>query len=29
MLLEETDWIGGQMNAATETSMDEGPIMVR
>jgi hypothetical protein len=25
LLLEETDWIGGQMNAAAVTSMDEGP----
>ena len=24
LLLEETDWIGGQMNAAAVTSMDEG-----
>lgn len=29
LLLEETDWIGGQMNAASVTSMDEGPILVR
>ncbi len=25
LLLEETDWIGGQMTAAAVTSMDEGP----
>ncbi len=25
LLVEETDWIGGQMNAAGVTSMDEGP----
>jgi len=25
LLVEETDWIGGQMNAAAVTSMDEGP----
>lgn len=29
LLLEETDYIGGQMNAAAVTSMDEGPILVR
>ncbi|SKB02185.1 FAD dependent oxidoreductase [Prosthecobacter debontii] len=29
LLLEETDYIGGQMNAAAVTSMDEGPIIVR
>ncbi len=29
LLLEETDWIGGQMNAAAVTSMDEGPTLVR
>ncbi len=29
LLVEETDWIGGQMNAAAVTSMDEGPILVR
>lgn len=29
LLVEETDWIGGQMNAAAVTSMDEGPIRVR
>jgi hypothetical protein len=26
LLLEETDWIGGQMTAAAVTSMDEGPM---
>jgi len=29
LLLEETDWIGGQMNAAAVTSMDEGVTLVR
>lgn len=29
LLLEETDWIGGQMNAAAVTSMDEGKKLVR
>ena len=29
LLLEETDWIGGQMNAAAVTSMDEGGVLVR
>ena len=29
LLLEETDWIGGQMNAAAVTSMDEGSLLVR
>lgn len=29
LLLEETDWIGGQMNAAAVTSMDEGGLLVR
>ena len=29
LLLEETDWIGGQMNAAAVTSMDEGLTLVR
>jgi hypothetical protein len=29
LLLEETDWIGGQMNAAAVTSMDEGETLVR
>ncbi len=29
LLLEETDWIGGQMNAAAVTSMDEGGILCR
>jgi hypothetical protein len=29
LLLEETDWIGGQMNAAGVTSMDEGSPLVR
>ncbi|TCO95723.1 FAD dependent oxidoreductase [Chthoniobacter flavus] len=29
LLLEETDWIGGQMNAAAVTSMDEGVALVR
>lgn len=29
LLLEETDWIGGQMNAAAVTSMDEGRTLVR
>jgi hypothetical protein len=29
LLLEETDWIGGQMNAAAVTSMDEGGTLVR
>jgi hypothetical protein len=29
LLIEETDWIGGQMNAAAVTSMDEGPTLVR
>ncbi|MEI9896182.1 MAG: FAD-dependent oxidoreductase [Chthoniobacter sp.] len=29
LLLEETDWIGGQMNAAAVTSMDEGVPLVR
>ena len=29
LLLEETDWIGGQMNAAAVTSMDEGGKLVR
>jgi hypothetical protein len=27
LLIEETDWIGGQMNAAGVTSMDEGTII--
>lgn len=29
LLLEETDWVGGQMNAAAVTSMDEGPPLAR
>lgn len=29
LLLDETDWIGGQMNAAAVTSMDEGGTLVR
>jgi hypothetical protein len=29
LLIEETDWIGGQMNAAAVTSMDEGLAIVR
>ena len=29
LLIEETDWIGGQMNAAAVTSMDEGLALVR
>jgi len=29
LLLEETDWIGGQMTAAAVTSMDEGVALVR
>ena len=29
LLLEESDWIGGQMNAAGVTSMDEGGTLVR
>jgi hypothetical protein len=29
LLLEESDWIGGQMNAAAVTSMDEGVMLVR
>ena len=29
LLVEETDWIGGQMNAAAVTSMDEGGALVR
>ena len=29
LLLEETDWIGGQMNAAAVTSMDEGRTLCR
>jgi hypothetical protein len=29
LLVEETDWIGGQMNAAAVTSMDEGLTLVR
>jgi len=29
LLLEETDWIGGQMNAAAVTSMDEGVTLCR
>ena len=29
LLLEETDWIGGQMNAAAVTSMDEGRTICR
>jgi hypothetical protein len=29
LLVEETDWIGGQMNAAAVTSMDEGVTLVR
>ena len=29
LLLEETDWIGGQMCAAAVTSMDEGDTLVR
>jgi hypothetical protein len=29
LLLEETDWIGGQMTAAAVTSMDEGGTLVR
>jgi len=29
LLLEETDWIGGQMTAAAVTSMDEGGILCR
>src|SRR5687768_9997628 len=29
LLLEETDYIGGQMNAAGVTSMDEGGTLVR
>ena len=29
LLLEETDWIGGQMNAAAVTSMDEGLAIAR
>ena len=29
LLLEETDWIGGQMSAAAVTSMDEGVTLVR
>lgn len=29
LLIEETDWIGGQMNAAAVTSMDEGGTLVR
>lgn len=29
LLIEETDWIGGQMNAAAVTSMDEGGLLVR
>lgn len=29
LLLEETDWVGGQMNAAAVTSMDEGGTLVR
>jgi hypothetical protein len=29
LLLDETDYIGGQMNAAAVTSMDEGPVLVR
>jgi hypothetical protein len=29
LLLEETDWIGGQMNAAAVTSMDEGSRLLR
>ena len=29
LLLEETDWIGGQMTAAAVTSMDEGGPLVR
>jgi hypothetical protein len=29
LILEETDWIGGQMNAAAVTSMDEGGTLVR
>jgi hypothetical protein len=29
LLLEETDWIGGQMNSAAVTSMDEGGTLVR
>lgn len=29
LLIEETDWIGGQMNAAAVTSMDEGLAIAR
>ncbi len=29
LLLEDTDWIGGQMSAAAVTSMDEGVTLVR
>lgn len=29
LLLEETDWVGGQMTAAAVTSMDEGRTIVR
>ncbi|MCX6908719.1 MAG: FAD-dependent oxidoreductase [Verrucomicrobia bacterium] len=29
LLLEETDWVGGQMNAAAVTSMDEGRTLCR
>jgi FAD dependent oxidoreductase len=29
LIVEETDWIGGQMNAAAVTSMDEGATLVR
>ena len=29
LLLDETDWIGGQMNAAAVTSMDEGVTLCR
>jgi len=29
LIVEETDWIGGQMNAAAVTSMDEGGTLVR
>ena len=29
LLLEETDWVGGQMNAAAVTSMDEGGTLCR
>ena len=28
LLLEETDWIGGQMNVATVTSMEDGKLLL-